>query len=241
VAAEYQRHVEPGGAGHWEASLAAIDELLAQSQWQGAGLRVVLSDCWVRYAIVPWAHGLGSRDERLEHARKLLGRAYGDVVSGWEVRVSEAPPETARVACTLPGELLQGVREMCIRRRVRLVSLQSQLVAEYQNWRERLPLTGAWFVTVGEDTLAAARISRRSWDRVHTVRIGTDWTRELKRLQTFGRLAGSNLDEGQVYVDAPDTWRAVAGATAGELHWLEDASRAHGTLGRLARVRRLAA
>jgi len=35
--------------------------------------------------------------------------------------------------------------------------------------------------------------------------------RELKRLQTFGRLASKQPAEGQVYVDAPHAWREVAG------------------------------
>ena len=73
------------------------------------------------------------------------------------------------------------------------------------------------------------------------MRIGPDWTRELKRLQTFGRLASQNPEEGHVYVDAPCAWREVAGEAGRELHWLEDDERPLTTLTRLSRVRRLAA
>jgi len=96
------------------------------------------------------------------------------------------------VVCTIPLALLEGVRAACARHAVKLVSLQPQLIAAYEAWRHRLPPSNAWFVTVEQGSLAAARIGHHGWDRVHSVRIGSDWTRELKRLQTFGRLA-SNL------------------------------------------------
>jgi len=78
------------------------------------------------------------------------------------------------------------------------------------------------------------------------VRIGADWKRELRRLQTFGRLAGSSPEEGQVYVDAPLAWREVAGNSAdgsdiSGLQWLEEPDAPVTTLQRLARARRLAA
>jgi hypothetical protein len=119
--------------------------------------------------------------------------------------------------------------------------LQPQLVAAYENWRRHLPASGGWFVTVGAGTLAAARVARHSWDRVHNVRIGSDWARDLKRLQTFGRLASASPDEGQVYVDAPQAWREVAGTAGRDLHWLEDEAGSQSTLQRLGRVQRLAA
>jgi hypothetical protein len=121
------------------------------------------------------------------------------------------------------------------------VSLQPQLTSAYDTWRHALPQSGAWFVSIGDGTLAAARIAATGWDRVHSVRIGPDWTRELKRLQTFGRLASQTPEEALVYVDAPYAWREVAGAGGRDLHWLEVDERPPSTLARLSRARRLAA
>lgn len=240
-AAENEQGVQSQVAGHWRGALTALDELLGKPEWRGAPLRVVLADCWARYAIVPWATDLRTAQERLGHARQLLASTYGDAVSGWEIRLSEAPPGSARVACTIPLELLEAVRAVCTKNQARLATLQPQLIAAYENWRQCLPASGAWFVTVGDGTLAAARLGESGWDRVHSVRIGTDWARDLKRLQTFGRLASSRSEEGQVYVDAPQAWREVAGPAGRDLHWLEEESPPNTTLQRLGRVRRLAA
>ncbi len=241
LCAEHVESFRSQPTADWAAALQALDVMLAQPVWRGAPLRVVVADSWVRYAIVPWVAALSSTDERMGHARQLLASTYGDAVSDWEVRLSEAPPESPRVACTVPLALLESLRALCTRQKIKLTSIQPQLVAAYDGWRHRLPSVGAWFVSVDAGTLAAARIGRTGWDRVYSVRLGSDWTRELKRLQTFGRLASASPDEGQVFVDAPGAWREVVGAAAQDLQWLEDDAGPLTTLQRLARARRLAA
>jgi hypothetical protein len=238
---EHEQTVEADQAGHWSAVLSAADALLSQPQWRAAVARIVLADWWARYVIVPWVAELDSREERLAHARQLLASAYGDPVSTWAVQVSEAPPTLPRIACTIPAELIDAVRTLCTKHGARVASLQPQLTLAYETWRHKLPSAGAWFVSIGDGTLAAARLVQEGWDRVYTVRTGTDWARDLRRLETFGRLASMNPEERQVYVDAPFAWREVAGDVGRELHWLEDEERPLTTLTRLARVRRLAA
>ncbi len=117
-------------------------------------------------------------------------------------------------------------------------SLQPQLVSAYNHWRGKLPDGGAWFVSIEQGTLAAARLTRGGWDRVHSVRIGADWAIELRRLQTFGRLANNSAQEGSVFVDAPAGLRIAAGANAGDLVWLEEELAGESTAGKLEFLRR---
>jgi hypothetical protein len=237
---EHVEAFEPAESADWSGALTVLDTLLAQPQWRGALLRVVLADCWARYAIVPWVAELSTANEQIGHARQLLASTYGDAVSDWDVRLSDGRPDLPRVACTMPATLLEGVRSTCVRQGVKLASVQPQLVAAYESWRARLPASGAWFVCIDEGSLAAARITSKGWDRVRSVRIGTDWARELKRLQTFGRLTSANPNEGQVYVDAPMAWREAASPAAKGLQWLEDEGGGSTTLQRLGRARRFA-
>ena len=246
VVAEHEQPLENRAGESWEAPLEAFAALLSQPSWGGTATRVVLADHWVRYIIVPWVGALRSEDERLAHGRQLLNSAYGDGLAHWDMRISDAPPGTPRVACAVPGELVAGVRAACTAHGASLLSLQPQLIDAYETWRHRLPSSKSWFVSIEPGSLAAARLGRNGWDRVHSVRIGADWKRELRRLQTFGRLAGSSPEEGQVYVDAPLAWREVAGNTehGGDisgLQWLEEPEARATTLQRLARARRLAA
>jgi len=113
---------------------------------------MVFADQWARYAVIPWAQALTSRAERLELARQSLATIYGDVVSDWEVLLSDAAPPASCVACAAPAQLLAAVRATCARHTVKLASLQPQLIAAYDSWRHRLPNSNAWFVTLEQGT-----------------------------------------------------------------------------------------
>ena len=246
LAAEHEQRFEGVKDESWTRALEALGTMLAQEPWRASRIRIVMADHWARYAIVPWVAALSSNEERLAHGRQLLGRAYGEAVAGWDVRISEAPPRATRVACAISGELIAAVRNLCLTHGCKLLSLQPQLLASYAAWRHALPESSAWFVSIEQGSMAAARLARHGWDRVHVVRIGSDWTRELKRLQTFGRLASHAPEEGRVYVEAPHAWREVAAATAGSsdaggLQWLEESGAALTTLQRLCKTRRMAA
>ena len=223
---------------HWSAALKALDNLLAKAEWQKAVARVVVSDHWVRYACVPYSAALSGEAERLTHARHVLTGIYGEVVSQWQVTLSDSRPGMPQVACALPTGLVEELQSLLLRYQLPLKSLQPQLVSAYNHWRGQLPDGGAWFVSIEQGSLAAARLARGGWDRVHSVRIGADWAVELRRRQTFGRLANAQAQEGRVYVDAPAALRIAAGTTGADLVWLDEELAGESTAGRLEFMRR---
>jgi len=233
----------------WSTPVETFAQLLAEASWHGAPVRIVIADHWARYAVIPWDGSVSAGEERLAHGRQLLTGIYGETIADWDVRISEAPPQAPRVACAVPSELVSGLRAACATQGMNVLSLQPQLIAAYAAWRHCLPGTNAWFVSIEKGSLAAARLGAAGWDRVYGVRIGVDWMRELKRLQTFGRLASSSPGDGQVYVDAPHAWAEVAALAAEDgtaaaslgLQWLSEEGGPPTTLQCLNRARRLAA
>jgi hypothetical protein len=220
--AAWRASLEQADLNEWSAALAALDEELARGEWQDANLRVAVSDRWVRYALVPWSTDLGNEEERLAHARLLMTSTYGSAVEQWTLGVSEYFPKAARIVSALPTQLLTALRERFAPHRLRLVSIQPQLIVAYNAWRPRLPLSGGWFVTIEEGSLAAIHWSGAGWDRVHSVRISDSWDAELRRLETFGRLAQGRAAEGRIFIHAPPALRAAATGVYPGLEWLDD-------------------
>jgi hypothetical protein len=220
--ANANRRVDNPSLVDWQPALAVLAKRLADPAWQGADARVVLSDHWARYAVVPWSDDISSDEERVAHGRICLANVYGKVVEQWRVSLSEAAPGLARVACAVPEALLGALRATLQANRLRMVSVQPQLIAAHNSWREQLPAAGGWFVTIDEGTLAAARLVRGGWDRVYTARIGTDWEVELQRLKAFGRLAAQDGEGDRVHVDAPRWLRERAGHCGTGIEWLLD-------------------
>lgn len=240
--AQQEDHVAPLVVPDWETVLALLDEKLVQGTWSDARARVVIADHWVRYSVVPWSDALNSTAERLAHARELMAGVFGEGMSDWSVSLADAPPGSPRLASAMPAALLESLRGMTARHGQRLVSVQPQLIAAYNTWRHLLPTAaGAWFVTVEPGCLAALRTCGDSIDRVHAVRIGLDWARELKRLQTFGRLASASPADGRVYVDLPEALRLLRPEMSADLEWLDDPNPPLTTLHQLGHLRRRAA
>jgi hypothetical protein len=224
--------VEPLAAPGWESVLAQLESQLAQGVWSDARARVVIADQWVRYCVVPWSDALSSGTERLAHARELLAGVFGEAMSDWTVSLSDAPPGASRLASAMPTALLESI----------LASVQPQLIAAYNTWRHILPsAAAAWFVTVEQGSLAALRMCGDGIDRVHAVRIGLDWARELRRLQTFGRLASESPADGRVYVDLPEALRMLKPGLSADLEWLDEPNPPLTTLHQLEHLRRRAA
>lgn len=217
-----RRNVEQFVLTDWRPALAVLDACLGEPAWQGANVRVVLSNHWARYAIVPWANEITGDDERLAHARICLAKIYGNLTDQWRVGLSEAPPGEARVACAIHADLLDGLRTTVAAYGSRLISVQPQLIVSYNGWLRQLGDATGWFVNIDEGALAAARLQAGGWDRVYSARIGTNWTLELDRLRTFGRLAARDSDYCRVFVAAPDWLRELAHAADDGIDWLHD-------------------
>jgi hypothetical protein len=206
----------------WEAALQTLDGCLEDSTWHAANLRLIIADHWARYAIVPWSDALSDQDERVQHARLVMANTFGDVVSQWSVTLSDAPPGSSQVACAIPTALLERLRALTEPCNLKLKSVQPYLIAAFNGWCGKLPRGNAWFVALDEGSLAAAHFSSSQWDYVRSVRIGSDWEIELKRLQTFGRLARARGEPSPVYVDAPKWLRDKAGSLDCGVEWLVD-------------------
>jgi hypothetical protein len=237
-----EQHPVAAQSAGWEASLAALHLQFAKAEWSNAALRIVIADQWARYALVPWSDHLHSDAERLLHARELLTGIYGDSSADWKVSLSAVPPGSACLACAIPTALLEAAQAASAAHGLRLKSVQTQLVAAYNSCRHRLAgAENAWFVTIEEGMLAALRAGSGGINRVHVMRIGADWARELKRLQTLSRLARVSPADGRVYLDVPRNLRPTLAASTESLEWLEEVEPGPTTLQQLEYLRRKSA
>jgi hypothetical protein len=213
----------PGGSiGDVRPAFAKLAETLAEPTWQDAAARVVIADPWARYGIVNWPSTRLDADGRLTHARYVLADTFGEGLADWSVTLADTPPGRAYVACAMPGQLRTTLEDTLAAARLKLVSLQPQLIVAFNAWRHRLPADDAWFVSLDEGSLSAVHLTNGAWDRVHMARLSTDWMVELERLQAFGRLTRAAGAVGRMFVDAPVWMRAGTMARESELEWLVD-------------------
>jgi len=184
----------------WPERLAVALEPLAPEEpqpWQGAlqdfarriaalrrrvDVTVVLSNHFVRYAVLPARDGAATPEEELALARFHLTKIHGDRVKGWEVRVCD------RLACAIDAPLLEGIKG-CFSRtgKARLVSVQPRLMAAYNAARRRIPREGAWLLLAERGRTCLARVAAKGWASVHNGReADTDELLERERSRVSG-------------------------------------------------------
>ena len=144
-----------------EAGEGALQELArkAAAIRRRAHVTVVLSNHYVRYAIVPGG-GAASAEEEIALARFHFTKIHGERAKEWEVRVSEG------LACAIDAALLREIRPL-FKGKARLVSVQPYLMHAYNGARRKIPREGAWLVLAEQGRTCLARLAAKGWAWVH--------------------------------------------------------------------------
>jgi hypothetical protein len=202
--------IEPGQPA-WTGALAALaaqlhgmaggsDKLRANLR---ANLRVILSNSFVRYAIVPWQAGLHGGAEDAAYVRHYFAQVFGSAADGWDVCVSAAPAGHPRLASAIDAALLAGLRDLCASARIRLKAVKPQLATTFNSYRNSVGESG-WFVMAEPGCLCIGLFDRGRWLSVQTVRAGAAWQQELPALlERAACLAGPACAADQVFLWAP--------------------------------------
>lgn len=164
------------GARPWDGALKIFQEALSQMKSDAVGTTVVLSNRFVRYAVVPYDPAVSGPQEELALARFHFTRIYGERAKGWELRLSEAPgSRDGRIACALDEGLVAAIRA-CFPRAAgpRLKSIQPYFMAAHNQWRSRFAKAGGWLVLLEPGRAFMVLASPTGWHSAQTARVDND-------------------------------------------------------------------
>ncbi|HEY6095082.1 MAG TPA: hypothetical protein VIU93_09055 [Gallionellaceae bacterium] len=198
----------PGGDGDvvpWDAALRALDAQLAQLSGARMSGRVILSNHFSRYTMVPWSEMLTDAAEEQAYARHCFHQQYGADVEQWELRLSPERPQLAQLASAVDTRLLDGLRGVFQRNGIALKSIQPHLMAAYNNCRHVLQDCSAWFALYEPGSLCLALLQQGRWTSVRSMRIGNDWRDTLSlQLERAALLAEAQEESTTVFLWAPE-------------------------------------
>ncbi|NOT23893.1 MAG: hypothetical protein HOP22_14390 [Nitrospiraceae bacterium] len=193
------------GSAGWEAAAAALEALLAANpQWRGASIRIVLSNHFVRYVLVPWSNDLSNEKEHLVLARRHFALTHGPVAKNWAIRMSLDNPGECHVASALDESLVSRLTLAATASHLKLTSLEPLLMASFNRWQQDFREESQWFVTVENGMLCGALVGRNRWIALRRWRIQDDWASELSLWLSREQLIGEeSVPVGAVYLLAP--------------------------------------
>jgi hypothetical protein len=188
VSAKHVIDVAPTGAVDWSAAIEALRQALQDPAWRKADATVVLSNHFVRYALVPWSEHLVKNDEKrawVEHHFEVLYGALGVPV---EYRWTDDRPSAPWLASAVDAQLIAEIGASFSAASVRLASVQPYLMAAFNRCRPHLKNASAWIVLPERGRVCFASVAKGEWQAVTCRSIGEDWQDELTRFLDRERL-----------------------------------------------------
>jgi hypothetical protein len=189
----------------WAGALACLEAGLGKLGRGKADAVVVLSNHFVRYALVPWSDQISDRDEEQAFIRLNFSRTFGAEAQHWALRMSPNGYGDTQLASAIDQELLDGLERIVVAHGMRLTSLQPNFMTAFNRWRKRIPESAAWFVVVEPGRLCVSQLEQGCWRSVRAAKTGDDWQQALlKLLEREFMVSESGTERGTVYLVAPN-------------------------------------
>lgn len=203
------RYAPAFGVESWQSAIEALRDVAAELKDVKADVTVVLSNHFVRYAMVPPGEGLDQGDEELAYARYCFGKIHGARSKSWEVRMTAGPAGCDRLASAIDGALLEAIQACFpasgkLATKLRLASVQPYLMSAFNRWRDAVDAGSAWFLLVEPQRFCLALLQDGRWATVRNSKAEADapaqWAELLEREQ---HLVERAHPAARAYVHAP--------------------------------------
>lgn len=168
----------------WQAAVDALPAALALCGGGRPHVTVVVSNHFVRYALLPWNAALKSEAEWLALARHRFLSVHGPAAEDWVVRVAETGHEAARLASAIDRALLAALEEK-IAGPASLASVQPYLMAAFNRVRPMLGNASRWLAIEEPGRVTLALVESGVWRAIRSRR--TDEHRRLTLSEVIER------------------------------------------------------
>ena len=159
------------GARIWDGAIATLRTEAPQWRRDRLSVRIVLSNHFVRYALVPHSKDISGSEEELALARFHFSKLHGDTSRGWDIRLSPAQSSGARLACAVDAALIEALHQCFPRNeRPRLSSVQPLLMSVFNSGGAFIPDSGAWLVMAEPNRACVALLKGKTCHAVQNVK-----------------------------------------------------------------------
>jgi hypothetical protein len=143
---------------------------------------VVLSNHFVRYAIIEADHSLKNKAEENAYIKHRFGQLFGESESPWEFRFDQKHPSSPFLVSAVEAKLTASLREICKRFNVKLRSIQPCLMKIYNLSKTELMNKDAWLILCEQGKLCIVWLKDGYPDSVRMIKAGEDWQEKLAEI-----------------------------------------------------------
>lgn len=195
----------------WQGALRALADAMPSFGVRGAPATVVLSNHFVRYALLPWSDQVTGAQERQALARILFEKHFGSQAAGWSIRLSDGAYGEASLASAVDPQLPDAILATCAAAGLKSPSIQPALMTVFNDHRRQLTAPNACLVVAEPGKLGLLAAHHGQCLAVRTMPFHGELAAELGPLVRRELLLAGLPLPARVYVHAPDqtSWPAV--------------------------------
>lgn len=187
----------------WRGALEALETALPGFAVRNMHARVVLSDTFMHYALIPWYDNL-SDEEDLALARHRFKEMCGDAAGALTVCISPGPPGVPSLAGAVQSDLIQDLTSLLETLQIRIRSIHPHLMVACNSASARLAGRNAWIALHEPDTLCLGALREGNLAWIRKFRIGDGWREDFPDiLEREACLADADTQMDEVMLWAP--------------------------------------
>ena len=146
----------------WRPGLTTLRDLVGDAQWQTAGVDVVLSSHFVRYAVIPGDPNAQTDDERASLGAIVFRKTFGNLCQDWHITLSDSRKGASALGAATPSGLLEDLRSG-LGRQGRVHSIRPDLMEAFNRIAESVKRNPAILALIEPGRATIAQIADGAW------------------------------------------------------------------------------
>lgn len=189
----------------WQPVFDALEARLNEPVWQHAVAKIVISNALTTYQLLPWSETILNADEESQLVRIKMKDVFGANNNNWEVSLAEQRYGHPRLACAMDRDMLKELRQMAVKSKLDIHSIQPHLVSALNYWQKKLLDEQAYFVMMDGKKLSTVYIEKGELKSVRLAQVNEALTGEVlaTNMQRERLMNGDANQKVNVYLFAP--------------------------------------
>lgn len=186
------------GMPAWRPALAALEQWLGANKTGRAKVTVILSNHFVRYALMPFSDEVASSAEEQMLAQILLEDTYGDLAKQWCLKISGGGYREPRLVAAVDAELPEAIAAAFASGPLRLNAISPYLMTAFNCFRKQLQGADGLFAVAEPGQVVMVTFRNGQWAGVRRMPLNGEPEQLPDLLQREALIGG--LDTGTVPV-----------------------------------------
>jgi hypothetical protein len=166
----------------WKSAIDKLATEILRLKSKPQLVRVVLSNHFLRYAIVDVDQAIQNKVEQVAFVKHRFGQIYGEIADSWELRLDQECPGAPYLASAVDERLLFKLREIFTQANIKLQSIQPCLMTAYNQSQSKFANKNAWFVLFEDGNLCIVWLKAGHPSSIRTIKAGDDWLERLPEI-----------------------------------------------------------